>query len=304
MLNGIFYNSNKADCSIHESGRMCYEALKLSDKYNLLYSENQFPEKEEVDFIVFNHHPWVNNWMHDYAKGLDKLTFTIVTEVGPYENIMPYTPLVFNNYIILDPTIADANNIYGFPRPLEIYLAKEKNDDELIIGSFGFPTTGKNWEEIVARTQLEFDKALIRFHIPHATYVHNNEGEIRRIKNICNGLIHNPNINIEYTHHYMSKQELIDWCSQNTINVFLYNRNQTGLAATTDQAILSGRPLLVSQNPTFRHILQYLDPYPLTIKEAIETTLPAVRQMQIDWSPKQFAEKFENILEEKINGLR
>jgi hypothetical protein len=120
--------------------------------------------------------------------------------------------------------------------------------------------------------------------------------EIDRIIYSCNRLIVKPNINLQITNDYMSKEELIDWCSQNTINVFLYNRNQTGMSATTDQAIASGKPILVSKNNAFRHVLQYLHPYPSTIKEAIETTLPAVRQMQKDWSPIQFARKFENIV--------
>jgi hypothetical protein len=101
----------------------------------------------------------------------------------------------------------------------------------------------------------------------------------------------------------MDKNALIDWCTQNTINVFLYDRNQPGLSATTDQAIVSERPLWVSKNPTFRHVLFYMNPYPQTITEAINTTLPMVKQMKKDWSPKEFAMKFETILQEKYHEL-
>jgi hypothetical protein len=296
MLKGIFYNTKKADCSIYESGKMCYEALVLSNKYLLQYTEESEKIEGNFDFTVFNHHPWVNNWMTSRISEFEGQNFTIVTEVGHDNFVMPYTPYVFNKYIILDPTIIDNENIFGFPRPLESYPIRKKETDQLIIGSFGFPTAGKNWEEIVIRTQIEFDEALIRFHIPHATYVRNNQAEINRIIRDCNSYITNPKINIEFTHHYMDKNQLVDWCSQNTINVFLYNRNQTGLSATTDQAIIAERPIYVSQNPTFRHILQYLHPYPQTIGEAIKSTLPAVRQMKKDWSPLEFCSKFESIL--------
>jgi hypothetical protein len=33
MKTGIFYNSSTSACSIFESGKMCYEALKGSSKY-------------------------------------------------------------------------------------------------------------------------------------------------------------------------------------------------------------------------------------------------------------------------------
>jgi hypothetical protein len=303
MLHGIFYNAPKADCSIYESGKMCYEALKLSEKYLLDYSETSDKVEGDFDFVVFNHHPWVNTWMVNRINDFPGKTFTIVTEVGHDGHVMPWTPPVFQHYIILDPTIIDTENIHGFSRPLELYKTRKKENEQLVIGSLGFPTKGKNWEEIITRTQEEFDEALIRFHIPNATYVPNSQYEIDKIVFSCVSLIRKPKINIEFTHHYMDKNQLIEWCSQNTINVFLYNRNQSGLAATTDQAIIAERPIYVSQNPTFRHILQYLHPYPQTIGEAIKTTLPAVRQMKKDWSPLEFAIKFESILLEESHEI-
>ena len=47
-MKGIFYNSQKSLCSIWESGKMCYDALKKSNKYNLDYSE----EKKIINNII------------------------------------------------------------------------------------------------------------------------------------------------------------------------------------------------------------------------------------------------------------
>ena len=70
-----------------------------------------------------------------------------------------------------------------------------------------------------------------------------------------------------------------------------------GLAAVTDQAILSEKPLLVSDDITFRHIHKYIDCYPnIGLKEAIEKTKTGVLQMKQDWSSENFLEKFEKIL--------
>lgn len=302
MLNGIFYNAPKASCSIHETGVMCFNALSLSDKYTIEYTEQLHRVNKKFDFAVFNHHPWVNNWIENSIHEFEEDTYCIVTEVGHGGHVMPYTPFIFGHYLILDPTIIDTENVYGFPRPLELVSSvRKKENNQIVIGSFGLPTPGKNWIEIVERTQQEFNEALIRFHIPEGTHVPDSARSIQRIKQECTAILHKESVKIDFSHHYMNKNELIDWCTQNTINVFLYNRNQTGLSATTDQAVISERPIYVSKNETFRHVLQYLHPYPATITEAIDSTLPAVMQMKKDWSPREFAIKFESILLEKPN---
>jgi hypothetical protein len=296
MLRGIYYNQKPAICSIYESGKMCFDALSLSNKYTLDYSDEPTLKDENYDFVICNYHHVTNNWIAQSIHKCKQPTFAIVTEIGHSENAIPFTPFIFDYYIVLDPTIIDNEYFFGFSRPLENFVAKPKQNSDLIIGSFGMPTFGKNWKGIVEKVQDEFDQATIRFNIPYASYVRSSEQLAHKIFYECSAIIHKPNIKLHITHDYMSKQELVDWCSQNTINVFLYNRDQPGLCATTDQAIIADRPLLVSQNDTFRHILQYLHPYPQTIKEAIDTTLPAVRQMQKDWNAIQFAKKFENIV--------
>jgi hypothetical protein len=297
MKKGIFYNSPKASCSIHESGLMCYQALSLSAKYSLVYTEQQSIVDGDFDFVIFNHHPWTNSWMVPFISTITARNFAIVTEVGDYSNLFPLTPYpLFDEYIVLDPTIPDIGNIYGFPRPLEQIQFNAVNSDEIVIGSFGFATEGKNWEEIIVRTQIEFDNAIIRLNIPRATCIVDNQEKFNYIKKSCQSLIYKPGIELQITHEYHAKPELVQWCAQNTLNVFLYSRNQSGLSATTDQAIIAERPMLVSDNPTFRHILQYLHPLPSTFREAIEKTLPMVQEMKKDWSAYNFAQKFESII--------
>ena len=115
-------------------------------------------------------------------------------------------------------------------------------------------------------------------------------------------MLKGTNIELIITHDYLSDEELVKWCSKNTINVFLYDRTtsygyKTGLAATTDQCISSGRPLLVTEDPTFRHIHPYIESFPkLGIKEAITKNIEGVLKMKEEWSPEKFLHKFERIL--------
>ena len=107
-------------------------------------------------------------------------------------------------------------------------------------------------------------------------------------------------VEVIVTHNYMSKIDLINWCSENTINVFPYYRNLSGLAAVTDQAISSGRPIAITECPTFRHMHKYISHYPeQSYLELIESTPPGIKQMQKDWSPNKFREKFKELLIEQ-----
>ena len=63
-MRGIFYNSQYSLCSIWESGKMCYNALKKSDKYTLTYSENSTLDFS-FDFAIINQHFTVNNWLSE-----------------------------------------------------------------------------------------------------------------------------------------------------------------------------------------------------------------------------------------------
>ena len=297
---GIFYNSKKAMCSIYESGLMVYKCLKKSHMYELEYTEDT-NFLYNYDFCVVNQHVTVNNWItENMIKKFNNPAFCIVTEVSFSNNYIDKSPNYYSAYIVLDSSINENKNIYGFPRPLEDYIVPTTIESSIpIIGSFGFATEGKYWYKIVEETQKEFDKAIIRFNIPKATYVPNHQGRINVVIQRCNAVLKNPNIKLEITHHNFSKEELINWCANNTVNCFLYNRENiytSGLCATADQAIMSGKPLLVSKDCTFRHIHKYIDYYPnISIKQAIQNTTNGVKKMKNDWSSNNFLKKFESI---------
>lgn len=304
-MRGIFYNSKKALCSIWESGKMCYDALQKSEKYTLDYSEEQVLDSS-YDFIVYNQHFHVNNWITEkMVKTYGKIIFCIVTEVGLTGSPIRSSPNYFSHYIVLDPTIVEQDNIHSFGRPIEDFELSTENKinyDIPNIFSFGFSTNGKEWHKIVELVQSEYDKANIHFNIPKATYVPEEmfKNEINKIYNNCKSIIVKPGIFLKITFDDLSKDELIHLCSKQTINCFFYYREHVftcGLAAVTDQAISSGRPLLVTGDSTFRHIHKYIDFFPNTsIRQAIEKSKDGVLKMKSDWSSTNFMKKFENIL--------
>jgi SAM-dependent methyltransferase len=313
-LKGIFLNAPKANCSIYESGIMVYDCLKLSGMYSLDYMELDEYTRDipnSYDFYAFNYHHVRMSWLDTSSvKKLPGLKLTFVLEVLPNDPF-PLCPRdAFDVYCALDPTMASPDpRVYAFPRPLEAppVLAPYADPELPVIGTFGFATRGKGFEQVVAAVNREFDRAVVRVNIPPSEFAARSRGFSARkdygdvLGELCRTTA-KPGIEVEVTREFLSKPDLIRWCGRNTLNCFLYDRRQPGLSATTDQAIVSGRPMAVSDNPTFRHIHAYSRPYPeRSLKEAIALSQAETARMREDWAPRRFANRFDEVL--RAQGL-
>lgn len=283
---------------------MAYQCMKLSKKFELDYIEVDAANrkiKTEYDFYFFNYHDVTMSWL-DTSQLKKKLgcVITMILEVLPGDAFVRCPENDFSYYCALDPTIISKGNLYSFPRPLEKFtqnLVGVKNEIP-IIGSFGFATKGKGFEHVVEAVNKEFDKAVVRINIPFGDFVPDSEAYSKHLADTCKSLA-KPGIEVIVTNDFMTKEELVLWCASNDLNCFLYDRNFPGLAATTDQAIITGKPLSVSDNPTFRHITAYLPPYPrFSLKDSIEKSAALVNQMKNDWAPESFMKRFEFLLED------
>lgn len=303
---GLFINTLRAQCSIHESGRMMHDCLRRSERFTIDYLELD-PDKPDVpdgyDFYAFNYHHQAMGWLHTPSvRRLPGRKLTFVLEVLPDYPFALCPPDDFDAYCAIDPTMnAPDANVFAFPRPLEVQAPAAPHEAPAtpVIGTFGLPTRGKAFDKVVEAVNREFDAARVRINIPAGTFTGSGGGldYAREIAEQCRKAA-KPGIEVVVTHDFMSKPELIAWCAQNTLNCFLYDRDMPGLAATTDQAVSSGRPLIVSDNPTFRHVLRYIRPYPQqSLRDAIDTTIPQVMRMQHDWAPERFAERFAEVID-------
>lgn len=321
-MKGLFINSQKGVCSIYEVGYMSYDILKRSSKYTLDYVDVQPPDLGfgSYDFIIINYHFATNKWMDATFVAKCKCpVIALVLEVG-FDDPLSKTPHFFDHYLVLDPSLAPSDKMTVLPRPLDTFPSSaadnnnnhnnHNNNNIPVIGSFGFATDGKKWHEIVECVNKDFDEAIIRFNIPHATFVPSNGTRIKAIENACKQKITKPGISLEITSENFSRQQLVDWCAQNTINCFFYFRQDicpTGLSAVTDQAVAAGKPVLVTTDKTFRHLHPYLPAYPnINIKDAIEkmNKEKLVDKIIKDWHPQRFIAIFENTLSKCIGKKR
>jgi hypothetical protein len=300
----LFINVPEEKSSIWSSGIMVYQALKLSDAYTLDYMELTREHLEiplGYSLYLFNFHPCNQDWLNPSSvKKLPGIKATLVLEVLPDDPFPLVSSSHFDAYFVLDPTCRHrSRKVFAFPRPLELLAPSVMYTETTVpvVGTFGFGVEGKGIDHVVEAVKREFAEAVVRVNIPFSAYMPQDfQKQVDELKMKCK-TIAGDSVSLRFSHDYMSKQELVDWCAVNTLNCFFYNRDQPGLSATTDQAILSGRPLAVSVNPTFRHLHAYIRPYPeWDLRETIKSSTDGVARMKEDWSPKNFMKRFEEVL--------
>lgn len=258
----------------------------------------------EYGFALFNYHPGTMPWMRlAQVKELKCLKGVIILETQP-DSVFALCPRdVFDVHLAIDPTIVDVpGRIYGLPRPIgdiQPPLRLASVPDIPTIGTYGFGTPGKGFERVVDAVNREFDRAVIRVNIPCGHFADSSWVALQGMP-YADYLVQlmrrvaKPGISIKATHHYFTQSELVEWCRENTINIFLYERQQPGLSATTDQAVASGAALLVGDNPTFRHLHGYVGAYPtVTIREAVCSGADAIARLQADWNGATFRGSLE-----------
>jgi len=316
-MNGLFINTIKASCSIYSSGLMLHQYLQSSE-WNLDYVEvdklsvNDLHEgkivsdnlSEAYDFYIFNYHPWTMRQMAGVdASRLSKLPgkkYSIILEMNKNDAFPSHIGMNrsgFDGCLIIDPTFkSDDPKLHAFPRPIINCLPMKKIEvipEIPMIGSFGYATIDKNFELIVQQASKEFEKAIVRINLPVAHYVPNDE--FNKIKFDCEKYVR-PGIELRLTRDYMSDSDLVQWCGENDLNCFMYNRNLTGLAATPDQSIASGAPLAVSDNTTFRHLHDYIRPFPeWTFKDSMLKSQDGIARMREAWSSEACVNRFKEI---------
>lgn len=305
-IRGLFLNTSKAKCSIYESGKMSYDCLVLSNLYKLDYLEiNQKNNKipSGYHFYIFNYHITTMGWLDlNCIKKIPGFKSTIVLEVNINNPFSLCPDNIFDAYLVLDPTLQSTKKyVYPFPRPLEKNSRPITASENKIptIGSFGFfQGDAKGFDKIIEAVNKEFEEAEVKINILNPDWGGDGRSFAKTVKYLKEYPT-KPGVKVSITSDYLSKEDLIDWCAKNTLNAFFYNRHGHGLSATTDQAITSGRPISISTGFTFRHIHQYVKPYPFaSLKESINSGAAAIKKMQEDWGQENFAKKFELVLRE------
>lgn len=302
----LFVNQEKGQCGVYQFGKnTAFILSKFNDIHEFDYLETINPPEIRDDYgvVVLNHHPCTMPWATPsfFSKYANQ----------KFATIMHDNRIVFPNVAILhpDPTFTSEYPDLKIGRPI-LDISSTKKPLENTIGSFGFGFDHKGFGELVNRVNEEFEQAHLRIHIPLNTKVDQSGGyaftmtvKLRKIK-LKDG------IKLTITHDYKNELDLLEWLSENTINVFLYRetkRISSGCSSTVDWALAAKRPLGVSNDPMFRHITAHAPEVIVdnnSIKSIMEAGVASLEYFYQNWTERKLYEEYCGVINEIICASR
>src|ERR1700687_1922836 len=327
----LFVSHKKARCGIYEFGQNIYAALSKSRLYNFikldcstLQDVTDAIAKYSPAALIYNYHPSVLPWIATkIAPRLfrNNLTSISVPQIGIIHEITQPTAdsatvyknrfvvgrssrlsnSLFDFYIAPDPTLL-LRNPYVFKTGRLIPAYENNFPPPLIptIGSFGFGTPNKGFDQIVTLVQQEFDAAIIKLNIAFADFGDEDGANARLIAAQCKKLITKQGIQLQVSHKFYDRDEVLDFLAQNTINVFLYHdTGNRGLSSTVDNALAVRRPVAISDSIMFRHLFDTEPSVRITqntLRKIIDNGFAPLESHHDEWNSENLLWEYERIV--------
>jgi hypothetical protein len=313
----LFVSHPQKHCGVHEFGLAVAKGLHSSARYDFVYIEcgslddlHRAADLHKPAVIIYNYYPSTLPWLtrkviHTWYKPLNR--DIQIPQAGIMHEVTQQKAdeagnNLFDYHIAPDPTLLLKNPIvFKTGRLIPSYSSNMPEPTIPVIGSFGFATPNKGFEEIVKAVQEEFDEAIIRFNIPAADFGDKDGSGARQLAAACRQLITKPGITLKVTHDFLSRDQVLDFLAGNTINVFLYqDKHGRGLSSTPDLALAVNRPLAVSDSIMFRH-LHGIEPSIVygrsTIKQIIRNGVMPLKNVQEEWNGANLVWEYERLID-------
>jgi len=302
----LFISHKETNCGVHDYGLNVFDSIKKSQKLNFIYCEcenvselDNYVRKNKPVAIIYNYHQATLKWLN--AKIIRKFS---IPQIGTIHEITQQIADKANNsffdfYIASDPTLLLRNPlVFKTGRPLPVFENKMQSSERITIGSFGFGTHGKGFDKIILAVQQEFDEAIIRFNIPFAEFGDREGKNAKKIATLCKELITKPKIELQLTHDFFNKHELLEFLSKNTINLFFYEQMENrGISSAIDYALAVNKPIGITFSIMFRHIFsKEISIENNTIKSLIQNGTGYLVKYHNDWSQNNLIWDYERII--------
>lgn len=306
----LFVNQPHSQCGVYEFGSLTYKILSSfndSDKqYAFEYAEPKnsielYAKKNDCKAIIFNYHPMTMSWLNEH----------VVKDVNlPCALMMHDTRTIFGNSVVLhpDPCYTSHGVDYKVGRPILKPLELKPKVLENTIGTFGFGTSYKGFNEVIAKVNEEFDEATIRIRLPLNTIIDASGFHSFSTRKNLESIKIKPGIKLVFEHNYLNHEDLLRWLSENTVNVFMYrNSGRTGdvCSSVIDWAIAARRPLAVSNDIMFHHVHVAEPSICLcnnSLKTIIQNGTTPLEPLYQAWTWENLYLDYERMLDENIRS--
>jgi SAM-dependent methyltransferase len=304
----LIVSHKEQQCGVYQYGRNIADALKKSEKYDFIYAECSnakefFPIVKNVIpvAIIYNYHPLTLPWLKKkIIRKIKARHIDIIHEITQHFADSADDSF-FQYHIAPDPTLLLNNPIvFKTGRLVSKYVNRYTLPEIPTIGSFGFGVAGKGFEKLISTVQDEFDKAIIKLHIPFAAFGDSDGGKAHAIAQRCKELIVKPGIKLLLSHEFLSQEQLLDFLAQNSINAFFYEENKgRGLSSVIDHALAVQRPIAITKSNMFRHISSAYPPICIeesNLKEIMNNGCEPLLQHNREWSESNLIWDYERII--------
>ena len=306
----ILFLSHKASrCGVHEFGLNAAQALKKSARYSFEYRECASSHEylsaiHEIKplAVIYNYYVVTMPWLTKKLMAKANLIHIGIMHEVTQEKADSANDRFFQYHIGADPTLILRNPIvFKTGRLIPGYESRDISQNIPVIGSFGFGLKGKGFEKILLTVQEEFDEAIVKFHIPFAQFGDNAGEQARKIADHCQSLIKKDGIKLELSHEFLSKEQILDFLAQNTINVFFYDKYKgRGISSVTDYALAVGRPIAITQSTMFRHLFSCEPSICIedrSLKEIIRNGIKPLIPFREEWTEINLIWDYERIMD-------
>lgn len=306
MKNILFVNSVEKNCGVHSYGLRVANILKKStSRYKYHYCEcnsmehlRNWVDTYKPDAIIYNFHPLPMAWFTGcYAFSVKQ--YMIWHEGTEHTNLKP------DYWLYADSTVNNIENKFSLPRPLLEYIGLSYPANKVpIISSFGFGFGSKGFGRVVKTVNDQFEKALIRLHIPFAHYGDKEKKSIENIYPGCYAEVKKPGIKLEITNDFLDDNMLLKFLAESDLNIFLYDDMPgRGLSSVIDYALSVDRPLAINKTFMFRHIYDTTPSICVednSLRDIISNGTRLLDQYKKKWSNQKMIDKFEEILNQTL----
>ncbi|WP_377476795.1 MAG: class I SAM-dependent methyltransferase [Microcoleus anatoxicus] len=310
----LIVSHKEKQCGVQQYGLNIAKTLEKSTKYCFVYAECSSSEEllESVNklkpvAIIYNYHPLTLSWVNPtILQSINVPHIGIIHEVTQRIADVSNDSL-FQYHIAPDPTLELKNPIvFKTGRVVLPYRNNHKLPEIATIGSFGFGLEGKGFEKVIATVQQEYDEALIRLHIPFATFADADGSQAVAIAKRCQQAIVKPGIKLSLSHDFLTQEQLLDFLAQNTLNAFFYERyDNRGISSTIDHALAVKRPIAITKSNMFRHIVSAKPSICIedsSLKQIVDNGIAPLVPFYNEWSEANFIWDYERILAQVLEN--
>jgi hypothetical protein len=323
----LFVNHSNEKCGVYQYGKACYEVIEKIHEHLFDYAEcetaqhfHQAVLSSQPDLILYNNHPSTLTYIDpEFILRYRQFLHVSLSHRLNQEKELSSCEQVFDFYIMSDPTLIEKSpRIFKIGRFLPKFDPIFKEPALPTIGSFGFGSRSKGFENLIDTVKAEFSEAVIRLNIPSPSLADPDNKWIENFKEKQAAKLQGTEIDLQITTDFLSKGELLQFLSENSLNAFLYPTrlklvDSDGISSATDFALAVNRPLAISANPIFRH-LHFIKPSIVakiptdrislfrksmqtrSLKQILEGGTDSYSFLRKIWSEEVFLQRFREIL--------